>query len=273
MKKKSMLLVLSGLLMSIVFISPSQAGECSLSDPCQTYAEVNTSGLVINTIVCQPSVCEQAWGGKHPITGNKLVAQVAADVNGNNRGGILANKDSGVEVKESNGTFTITDNNPKTVTVVENVITTVQTVSTNNPSTVETFISNSNASVSTSNSGSQSFNYNDTVNPQNGPVVDLSPTKFETSTVVVVSAAKFETSTVVVTGAEKNETVTALSQNISDTSTTAVQVEKTFESAVTEDSFKNVMKDENVWDFSQLSLINLFFEFWLESLMGWFLLS
>jgi hypothetical protein len=259
MKKKSMFLVLSTLLMSIVFIAPSQAGECSVSDPCQTYAEVNSSGVVINIIVCQPSVCEQSWSGIHPGSGNKLVAQVAADANGNNRGGILANKNSGVEVKESNGTFTVSDSNAKTTSTVEKVVVTTETVSTNNPSTTQISVSDLSASVTTSNGGSQSFNYSDTVNPKNGQVVDLSPTKFETNTLVVVSAGK-------------NETTTTLSENVSDTSTIVVQVEKTFDSAVTEESFENVMKDENVWDFSQLSLINFFFEFWLKSLMGWFLI-
>jgi hypothetical protein len=260
MKNKNMLMVLIALVMSVVFINPSNAGECSLSDPCQTYAEVDSSGSVINTIVCQPSVCEQAWSGIHPGSGNKLVAQIAADANGNNRGGILANKNSGVEVKESNGTFTIIDDNPNTVTVVQNTSITTQTFSTNSSSTVETSISTLNASVSTSNGGSKTFNYEDTVNPKNGTVVDLSPAKFETTTAVIVTA-------------QKNETVTTLSQNVSETSTIEIELEKTFESAVTEDSFENVMKDENVWDFSQLSLINLFFEFWLDSLMGWFLLS
>jgi hypothetical protein len=225
MKKKNMFMIFSALIMSVVFINPSYAGECSVSDPCQTYAEVDSSGVVVNTLVCQPSVCEQMWGGVFPPSGNRLVAQVAADNNGNNRGGILGNKDSGVQVKESQGTFTIHDNNETTTTVVS--------------------APNSTASITKSNSGTQSFNYNDTINPTtSGTVVDLGPKKFEPTTVVVVTA-----------------------------DTPGVEVEKTFDSAVTEQTFEDIMKDKTIWDFPELLLIDSFFEFWLESLLGWFLLG
>jgi hypothetical protein len=222
MKKKNIFKIFSTVLMSIVFINPSYAGECSLNDPCQTYAEVNSSGVVINAMICQPSVCEQMWGGVHPVSGNKLVAQVAADSNGNNRGGVLASPDSGVQIKESQGTFTIHDNNQTTTTVVS--------------------APDLTASVTKSNGGSQSFSYNDTINPTSGTVVDLSPKKFEPTTVVVVSA-----------------------------DAAGVEVEKTFDSAVTEKTFEDIMKDETTWDLPELLLIDLFLKFWSESLLGWFL--
>ena len=82
-----------------------------------TYAEVDANGKVVNVIVCQPSVCDAMWGGKDPNTGNKLVPQMAADSNGNNRGG--HNSSPSTTVSESEGTFTIRDHATNSVTTLQ----------------------------------------------------------------------------------------------------------------------------------------------------------
>jgi hypothetical protein len=107
MKKKTFILVSLLLATCISIISPSQAnaGECSSSDPCGTWAVVDNSGTVTNIIVCQASVC---GGGE--FAGNKVVLQVAANPVTNDtyeRGGYVSSESQ--TVKESDGIFTITD--------------------------------------------------------------------------------------------------------------------------------------------------------------------
>lgn len=88
--------VLGGVLLvlfSTFFISGSSAGECSVEDPCQTYA-VMSGNSVVNIIVCQPSVC-----GSGMFNNQRVVPQVAADSNGENRGGYWGS--------EANGVFTV----------------------------------------------------------------------------------------------------------------------------------------------------------------------
>ena len=85
-------------LFSMFFISSSSAGECSVEDPCQTYA-IMDGNTVANIIVCQPSVCGSGFIG-----GKKVIPQVAADSTGENRGGYRGT--------ESNGTFTISQSDP-----------------------------------------------------------------------------------------------------------------------------------------------------------------
>ena len=101
----------------ISFIPANAHEECSSQNPCMTYAEVDNSGKVINVIVCQPSVCDAAWGGTNPNSGNRLVPQVAADSNGNNRGGY--NSSPEVSVTESQGTFTIADSRDNSVKTIQ----------------------------------------------------------------------------------------------------------------------------------------------------------
>jgi hypothetical protein len=103
---------------SVLFISvaPAQAGECSAEDPCHTYAMVDGSGVVTNIIVCQPSVC-----GSGTFAGSRVVPQVAANPETHqNQGGYLSNPGS-TPVVESNGRFTLTNDNPTvTANVTEN---------------------------------------------------------------------------------------------------------------------------------------------------------
>ena len=125
---------------SLVFISVSEsanAGECSTLDPCHTYAVLDDSGVVINTIVCQPSFC---GGGTLP-NGNRVVPQVAATAEGQNKGGIYNPQGSGKEVVYSNGTFTI--NNEVVVNKVDIITNTTNTETT----TVTATMSAGNAST------------------------------------------------------------------------------------------------------------------------------
>jgi hypothetical protein len=91
-------------LFSIFFVSNASAGECSVEDPCQTYAVMN-GNQVTNIIVCQPSVCGSGF-----FNNQRVVPQVAADSNGQNRGGYWGT--------ESNGVFTV-QNGPSVNTSVD----------------------------------------------------------------------------------------------------------------------------------------------------------
>ena len=112
------------LTISAVFLVPSASAEqglCSPSDPCQNWASVDNSGVVVNVIVCQASVCGQdgSWAGKDP-AGNKLVPQTAGNaVTGDTGGtaGYIGNPDTGSVVIENNGRFTIIELETKTQTV------------------------------------------------------------------------------------------------------------------------------------------------------------
>jgi hypothetical protein len=109
------------LTVSAVFLIPSASAEqgfCSPSDPCQNWASVDNSGVVVNVIVCQASVCgaNGSWGGLDP-SGNKLVPQTAGnpvtgDVNGT--AGYIGNPETGSVVVENNGRFTIIEPQTKT---------------------------------------------------------------------------------------------------------------------------------------------------------------
>ena len=139
MKIKSIASLIVLMVSSVLFISvaPSQAGECSPEDPCQTYAMVDTSGTVINIIVCQPSVC-----GSGVMDGVRVVPQVAADSNGQNRGGFFNTPGSANQVTVSDNVFTVHKGDPveqKSVEVVDNVATTTTVVTGNGASSSFTF--------------------------------------------------------------------------------------------------------------------------------------
>jgi hypothetical protein len=164
---------------SVLFISvaPAQAGECSAEDPCHTYAMVDGSGVVTNIIVCQPSVC-----GSGTFAGSRVVPQVAANPETHqNQGGYLSNPGS-TPVVESNGRFTITNDQPiVSQTVVQEVA-------------VNTVLQ------STIGAGTQqSFTFNDTVNKPNGtPTMTNEVMKNSTSaTLSATELSKSETPTVI----------------------------------------------------------------------------
>lgn len=121
MKIKRALTVILLSICSVLFISTSSAtaGECSVDDPCNTYAVVDNYGKIINIIICQPSVCGSGiWSGQ------KVVPQVAAESNGQNRGGYWGT--------ESNGVFTI-QNGGETNTITQTINNNEVTVEMNSP--------------------------------------------------------------------------------------------------------------------------------------------
>jgi hypothetical protein len=122
MKKGSLLMSGMMLIVGILFISSGNAkaeeGMCSPSDPCQNWASVDSSGVVVNVIVCQVSVCGQegSWSGKDA-SGNKLVQQTAGNsATGDTLGtsGYIGNPDGSSVVTENNGVFTIIEGQTKT---------------------------------------------------------------------------------------------------------------------------------------------------------------
>jgi hypothetical protein len=164
---------------SVLFISvaPAQAGECSAEDPCHTYAMVNDAGVVTNIIVCQPSVC-----GGGTFAGSRVVPQVAANPETHqNQGGYLSNPGS-TPVVESNGRFTMTNDQPTVSQIV------VEEVAVN--------------TVIQSELGSgiqKSFTFNDTVGTPNGiPTMTDEPIKNSTSAILsATELTKSDTPTVV----------------------------------------------------------------------------
>lgn len=140
-------------LFSMFFVSNASAGECSVEDPCQTYAVMN-GNQVTNIIVCQPSVCGSGF-----FNNQRVVPQVAADSNGQNRGGYWGT--------ESNGVFTVQDS-PSINTAVE-------------------IINNTEVNVVMDGAIKKSSTFNDTVNK---PAEQwFSPVPLPDNTKVTISAA------------------------------------------------------------------------------------
>jgi hypothetical protein len=148
-KKNKVILTVLGVLTSSLFfiVAPTtaNAGDCSVADPCLTYAVLDNSGVVTNVIVCQPSFC---GSGKLP-DGTTVVPQVAASSTGQNQGGHYNHAGiPGKDVVYSDGSFTI--NNEVVVNKVDVVTNTTNTET----STVSVLISEGNQ---------QGFSYEDTI--------------------------------------------------------------------------------------------------------------
>jgi hypothetical protein len=140
MKKKNIVVVLSLVLSSIVFIQPSANAECTASDPCGVWSVVDSSGTITNNIVCQSSVC-----GSGRLGDLTVVPQVAANPITNDttaRGGSWGTYDAPTE------TFTIDRSGPGS---------NIETQS-------ETDASGVTISVESQRAGYQ-FKYSDTVQP------------------------------------------------------------------------------------------------------------
>ena len=78
-------------------------GECSIANPCHSYAMLDSAETVINVIVCQPAVC-----GSGIFDGKKVVPQVAAGPTGQNQGGVFFNPETNKQVTYSGSTNTFT---------------------------------------------------------------------------------------------------------------------------------------------------------------------
>jgi hypothetical protein len=160
-KNKGIVTVLGVLASSLFFIvapTTANAGECSAADPCLTYAVLDSSNVVINIIICQPSVCGSGTFGN-----NRVVPQVAATPEGQNQSGYYNPVGSGREVTHSNGTFTM--NNSVVTTVTDVVVSTTVDVVTNTTNT-ET----STVTVSRSAGNSSTFSYEDTIGKTPGDI-------------------------------------------------------------------------------------------------------
>jgi len=129
MKNKTLILVSILLGTSISFISSSQAnaGECSAADPCSGWAVLDNNNVVVNTIVCQVSVC-----GSGQFAGLNVVQQTAANPETNDTtgvGGIMSDVDQ--KVVYNNNTFEIhrpgSLTNTETFIEQDNSITTLTT--------------------------------------------------------------------------------------------------------------------------------------------------
>ena len=94
--------------------SSNNSTECSASNPCMIYAEVDNSGSVAKTIVCQPSWCgpDGEFGGT--INGNRLVAQYSANPETNDATGVGGQRTettrNRVVTVSSDNVFTVTEN-------------------------------------------------------------------------------------------------------------------------------------------------------------------
>jgi hypothetical protein len=154
MKKRVFVLVsvLLGTSLSIIGSSQANASECSASDPCGTWAMLDTQGLVTNVIVCQASVC-----GSGTWAGQTVVPQVAPnpvthDTTG--QGSYIGNGENNTSVSYSNGSFIINENSTIYRSETENNIAdnSIETISVEIPVT------------------STKFTYNDTIGRSYGTV-------------------------------------------------------------------------------------------------------
>jgi hypothetical protein len=157
MKIKTGLLVMSILIAgtSMVAIAPAQAGNgtCEASDPCGLWAAVDSQGVVQASIVCNASMCGETgeWKGVDPNSGLRLVPQIAPNPethDSSGLGGYRTATDNSVVVKESNGTFTVSNNSENTSIVTE--------IDNNTGATTTTTVTVAQTK--------QSFTYADTIN-------------------------------------------------------------------------------------------------------------
>lgn len=236
MKTKSKIFTLALIISSAFFISttPASAGECSAEDPCMTFAEVDSTGVVVNIIVCQPSVCGTAgsWAGKNPGNGNKLVPQVAANpVTHENSGGYRASADNS-PVTESNGRFTLNgDAGP---------ITNTKTIETDNSTTIVNTVINSK--------GAKTFSYEDTVaDPSSISMKPVNELPQNTSADVNITKINKE-----------------------DNSQLAIN--ESFGERISKSDFENSLNNKYSFNIDLMNLLNINFNIIIQFLDSWFLL-
>ena len=182
LKNKAFVTIFSVIASSVMLVSaPSaaNAGDCSPSDPCETWAMVDGSGTVTNIIVCQPSVCGSGYFGN-----SRVVRQVAASSTGQNQGGWVNDSNNNISVTESSGTFTLANTSPVTSTNVE--------VNGDATTVVTTVVHESEA---------KTFTYEDTVGKElslapEGQGIDYTPAPISDGTNADVIIAHYESGTV-----------------------------------------------------------------------------
>jgi hypothetical protein len=116
MKKNLLVFAILISMLSVVNVSQANA-NCTAENPCGVWAVLDNAGTVTNVIVCQASVC-----GGGTFAGQTVVPQVAPnpvthDTYG--QGSYIGNHEQGTEVKYSEGTFTIFENNPTVSSLTE----------------------------------------------------------------------------------------------------------------------------------------------------------
>ena len=197
MKIKSIIGSVALIIGALTFVSaPAYAGECSAEDPCHTYAMVDGSGLVTNIIVCQPSVC-----GSGMFAGSRVVLQVVANpITHQSQGGIFGGTDNiDKRVTESNGTFTITNNNP---VINQEVVKETPNSGTQLQSSIAAGTQQSFTAADTAHTVGVITLHDKPIAQNIGATLTASEVNIETSTVVVnvseTSAVTLETSTVIV---------------------------------------------------------------------------
>jgi len=239
MKIKSILGALA-LLATSVFISvvPAQAGECSAEDPCHTYAMVNDAGVVTNIIVCQPSVC-----GSGVWAGSRVVLQVVANPNTHlNQGGIFGGTDNKDKiVTESNGTFTITNNNP---VIKQEVI-------------KETPNSGVQLEAKIGAGTQQSFTVADTAHTAGQITLHDEAIKQNVSATLTASEVNIETSTVIVQDSSiSNATTTIVVETITPVVTESITFTERQTQASVQAAVENmpIIKRQIIWFMGRLSV-------------------
>lgn len=168
MKKHLLIFVL--LISILSFINTSKASaDCSLENPCGTWAVLDSQGVVTNVISCQTSVC-----GSGNFAGQTVVPQVAPNSVTHDTyaiGSYIGNADQGTQVTYSNGTFTITENTTVTKSFTEIEGNTFTTSEVNIPVT------------------SRSFTYEDTIGKTWGQV-EMMPITFNENSSTILNVTQ-----------------------------------------------------------------------------------
>lgn len=232
MKKKSLFLVLTTLLLSVLAISPSQADGCTVEDPCETWAVLDSDNKVINIIICQLSFCGSGFLGE-----NRVVRQVASNPVTNdtkNTGGYNSDANKTVTYNNENSTFTVSDTRPVESTVInvtenvnENVVTVISTTISKQPEVI--------------------FTYNDT---KANPTQPIANKEYKNDTKATISISETK---------------------ITDTESTSVGATVTLDNRVTEDDAVETVENHFNFDIYLNDLFSRWFPVWGSFLAPWFI--
>jgi hypothetical protein len=153
MKTKASLIIIGLIssLISVVSVSSANA-DCDASNPCGTWAIIDTQGVVTNVIVCQVSVCGGGTFGGQTVVPQVAPNPVTHDTTG--QGSYIGSSADNTTVSYSDGIFTINENSTIYRSETENNTedNSTETISVEIPTT------------------SRSFTYNDTIGKSYGTV-------------------------------------------------------------------------------------------------------
>ena len=142
MKKKISFVLLTALISTVATSSPQAIAQCTATDPCGTWAMLDSQGTVTNIIVCQASVC-----GGGTWAGQTVVPQVAPNpVTHESQGGYWGTYDSStreftVDRSGPNQTpaSTQTNSETRTETNADGAVTSTTTIEATTPFVAKTF--------------------------------------------------------------------------------------------------------------------------------------